>query len=126
MAHILIVDDGVHIRTMLAEYVENLGHSVALAEDGLEALKYLAGHETDIMILDIIMPEQDGIGAILEIMKLSKRPAIIAISGGSRNFDADFVENLVKLFPIASFLQKPINLDDIGYAIDKALTFGCK
>ena len=121
MAHILVVDDDAHVRTMLAEYIGNLGHGVAMAKDGLEALKYLNINETDIMILDIIMPEQDGIGAILEIMNMSKRPAIIAISGGSRNFDVDFIQNLVKKLPVAAFLLKPINLDDLGSAIEKAL-----
>jgi two-component system phosphate regulon response regulator OmpR len=70
MAHILVVDDDEQIRATLGEFLKKTGYDVALASNGKEALQHLAAHKVDLIVLDVIMPEQDGIGTILEIMKL--------------------------------------------------------
>ena len=121
MAHILIVDDDAQIRATMSEFLGKLGHDVAVAANGREAVKQLAASKVDLMLLDIIMPEQDGIGTILEIMHLPERPVIIVISGGSRSLDTAFIQSITAKLPVAEFLQKPVNLNVLGAAIEKAL-----
>ena len=125
MAHILVVDDDAQIRSALSEFIGKIGHSVETAEDGVKALKYIDGHKVDLVILDIIMPEQDGIGTILHLMKSPQQPPIIAISGGSRHFDENFVHNIVNTLSNTVFLQKPFSLEEMGSAIKKALSEKC-
>ena len=59
---ILIVDDEPDIARMLAEILSADGHSVAVAEDGRQALQALAGSAFDLVISDLIMPDLDGVG----------------------------------------------------------------
>jgi response regulator of citrate/malate metabolism len=68
------------------------------------------------------MPEQDGIGTILQIMKNPERPAIIAISGGSPGVNTPFIQSIAHKLPIEAFLIKPISFEVLAAAIDKALS----
>ena len=121
MAHILVVDDDALIRCTLSDYIRNLGHQVAIASDGVEAIRYIDAHPVDLMVLDFIMPNQDGIRTILKIMTFEQRPAIIVVSGGSRSLDADFIQVAVERLPISAFICKPIDYDALGSTIEKAL-----
>jgi CheY-like chemotaxis protein len=121
MAKILIVDDDSQILTVFSDFIRKMGHDTATAANGREALQYLDEHQVDLMLLDIIMPEQDGIGTILELKRMAKRPAIIAISGGSRTLEPDFIQSVVGALKIDNFLQKPVNFNDLKTAIEKAL-----
>lgn len=121
MAKILIVDDDSQILAAFSDFTRKMGHETATAANGREALQYLSENQVDLLLLDIIMPEQDGIGTILELKGLPKRPAIIAISGGSRTLEPDFIQSVVGALKIDNFLQKPVTLNELKTAIDKAL-----
>lgn len=121
MAHILVVDDDAQIRGTLSEFIEILGHDVAMAANGREALQYIAAQKVDLMLLDIFMPEQDGFETILRISDRVDCPTIIAISGGSRKMGLDFVLSITKKLPIEDILLKPISFETLGAAIEKAL-----
>jgi DNA-binding response OmpR family regulator len=58
---ILIVDDEVVMRSLVALAVQREGHSVAVAADAAQAMDYLATHTPDMIILDVMMPQVDGI-----------------------------------------------------------------
>ncbi|NVK33348.1 MAG: sigma-54-dependent Fis family transcriptional regulator [Rhodobacteraceae bacterium] len=67
---ILIVDDDPIQRRLLSEAVKKFGHKAKTAENGIEAVKIMTGaegHDIDLVILDMVMPELDGIGALTEI-----------------------------------------------------------
>lgn len=121
MAHILVVDDDAQIRIALGEYITGSGHDVTLASNGAEALQQVAAQKVDLMLIDIIMPVQDGFETILRVAGPAERPAIIAMSGGSRKLDLDFVHSIAKKLPIEDFLHKPISFEALGAAIDRAL-----
>lgn len=59
-AHILVVDDHKTNRMKMSFAVKKLGHSVASAEDGRQALELLQAEEFDLVLLDIVMPVMDG------------------------------------------------------------------
>ena len=82
MARILVVDDDKRIRSMLEMMLVRAGHQVDTASDGQQALEHLAGTPVDLIILDIVMPEKDGLETIMEIRKKAPEMKVIAISGG--------------------------------------------
>ena len=61
MAKILIVDDEERIREVVKEYALISGYEVAEACDGLEAIEQISNNDFDCVILDIMMPRQDGL-----------------------------------------------------------------
>lgn len=82
MYKILVVDDEEGIRRLISKYAEFEGHSVAEAENGMQAIKMCREGEYDIAIVDIMTPELDGFSACREIRKFSDIPIIILSARG--------------------------------------------
>ncbi|MEL7199257.1 MAG: response regulator [Pseudomonadota bacterium] len=64
LIRVLTVDDSASMRALLLSALSSRGFSVEQAEDGQEALEWLANHEVDVIITDINMPRLDGFGLI--------------------------------------------------------------
>ena len=69
MARILIIDDEPQIRSMLRLMLERDGYEVVEAPDGIEGIRAYRQKPTDLIITDLIMPNKDGIGMIIELKK---------------------------------------------------------
>ncbi len=67
MERILIVDDGPRLREMLREHLELSGFAVTEAEDGAAALRAAEGHDVSLVLLDVMMPGQDGLAVLKEL-----------------------------------------------------------
>jgi two-component system, OmpR family, response regulator len=80
MAEILIVDDDQHIREVVRFALHKAGHQVREAADGEAALRAIAEHEPDLIVLDIVMPEQDGLSTCRAIRTRSRLPIIFLSS----------------------------------------------
>ncbi len=80
MAHILLVDDDGHIREIVNFALQQAGHRVTEARDGAEAFRLFGGAEFDLAILDIVMPEQDGLELCRSIRKSSTIPILFLSS----------------------------------------------
>lgn len=121
MSRILIVEDTRLMRDSLVDVLTASDHMVTTAENGLEAVEMIeAGAEFDIIITDIIMPEMDGIQAILEIQTMQPGARIIAISGGSARMEkAQGLETASRLGAVA-VLEKPFEVDALLAAVEKA------
>lgn len=104
MSRILIVDDDKEIRNLIAVYLENEGLQTQKTEDAIEALKMLEENPFDLIILDIMMPNMDGIQACMKIREERSMP-IIMLSAKSEDLD--------KIKGLASgaddYLSKPFN-----------------
>lgn len=79
---ILVVDDDAEIRDVLHIYLRNEGYQVVEAEDGVKALELLRLEQFDLIILDIMMPNLDGISACLKIRENSGIPIIMLSAKG--------------------------------------------
>lgn len=112
---IVVCDDEALARERLVRMVTHLGHHVvAQASNGLEAIAAVEAHKPDIIILDIRMPELNGLEAAAHISQMGTPPAIIFCTA----FD-QYAIDAFKTHAIA-YLLKPIALDDLQQAIDKA------
>lgn len=83
---VLVVDDDKAIRELLAEYLSKNSFSVITAEDGIEMDKQLAQHEADLIILDIMLPGDDGFTLCQRIRQTSNVP-IIMLTANSDELD---------------------------------------
>lgn len=83
---ILLVDDEKEIVDLLEIYIKNEGFNVLKANNGLEALKLLEAHDIDLIILDVMMPEMDGLEACMKIREEKQMP-IIMLSAKTQDID---------------------------------------
>jgi YesN/AraC family two-component response regulator len=120
MALILIIDDEPQIRSMLKLMLERDGHEVAEAPDGVEGIKIHRQNPADLIITDLIMPNKDGIGMIIELKKEYPNVKIIAMSGGGLNKPEGYLKGAKKL-GAACTLTKPIDRDELLKAIKDVL-----
>jgi CheY-like chemotaxis protein len=84
MAKILVIDDDVIVRKTIIRLLEDGGYKVLSAEDGLRGMAMFRSEQPDLVITDIITPEQEGIQTITEMRKAKPDAKIIAISGSAR------------------------------------------
>ncbi|MDB5443677.1 MAG: two-component system response regulator OmpR, partial [Phenylobacterium sp.] len=77
--HILVVDDDRQLREQVVEYLGDHGYNVAAATDGAEMERLLAAAPVDLVILDVMMPGEDGL-SICRRISADGGPAIIMVS----------------------------------------------
>ena len=82
---ILIVDDDEGVLGALQDALTLFGYEVQTAENGKKALKILQNTKPDLVLIDMVMPEKDGIETIPEIKKKYPKVKMIAMSGGGPN-----------------------------------------
>jgi DNA-binding NtrC family response regulator len=117
---ILVVDDEPGIRELLSIMLEAAGHSVASAEDGVQAPKVMASRPIDLVITDLLMPERDGLEFITEVRKKYPKVRIIAMSGGG-HIARDSYLRIAKTFGAHFILEKPFNQASVLAAIETVL-----
>lgn len=112
MESILIIDDEAQIRSMIRLILEREGYVVTEAPDGTEGIRRFRENPTDLIITDIIMPNKDGIGMIIELKKEFPGAKIIAMSGGGLNRPDGYLRG-AKQLGAACTLSKPINRQEL-------------
>jgi two-component system OmpR family response regulator len=90
-AHIVVVDDDHEIRTLLAEYLEKNGLRVSVARDGKEMRRVLGRARVDLIVLDVMLPGDDGLTLCRELRASSQVPIIMLTA---RNEDVDRILGL--------------------------------
>jgi CheY-like chemotaxis protein len=99
-ADVLVVDDDEAVRTTIAEILRSDGYSVQEAADGMEALEFLEDMTFGLMLLDVSMPNVDG----LQLLRLSNElPPVVIVS--AHHYDATTVAPDDDVF---MFLRKPV------------------
>ena len=81
MPSVLLIEDEELVRELLKEVLEINGFQVLMANDGIDGVRLFKESPTDIVITDLVMPEQEGVKTTLQIKKLAPHVKIIVISG---------------------------------------------
>ncbi|MDT8400885.1 MAG: response regulator [Bacteroidales bacterium] len=118
MAGILLVEDDNDLRMMLKDALEKRKHIITEASNGREALNKFKSPVTDLVITDLLMPEQDGIGLIMELRKMQPGIKIIAISGGGKIGPSNYL-NVAKTLGADAVFPKPFNLNSFIEEVEK-------
>ena len=116
---ILIVDDDEMVRVALVELLKPEGYGVFAVPSGLEALKKLEEETFDLMVLDIIMPEMDGIELCRRIRQLDRHKETPIVFLTAKSQEADKVAGLEA--GAGLYLSKPISPDKLLEIISKAI-----
>ena len=108
MMRILVVDDDEFVRLMLRFTLTDAGYEVQEASNGREALKAYADHPADVVILDILMPEMEGLETIQRLKQSDPDVKIIAVSGGGRPEAVEHLRLAESLGTVRTF-YKPLD-----------------
>ena len=119
MSTILVVDDELGIRALLSEILADEGHTVELAENAGQARAARERSRPDLVLLDIWMPDVDGITLLKEwgSAGLLTMPVIMMSGHGTIDTAAE-----ASRFGASAFLEKPITLQKLLKAVDQALS----
>lgn len=112
MARILIIDDEDQTRRALRQKLERAGYEVVEARNGCEGVERYRAHAIDLVITDIIMPDQEGLETIQELKRACPAVKIVAMSGGGRTGTLNFLSIAEKL-GAQHTLHKPFKLQDM-------------
>lgn len=81
MASILIIDDNIAFGETAAEALRSTGHTVWHCPSGKAGFRWMRDHPVDLVITDIVMPEQDGLEVLIQLRQSHPRLPVILISG---------------------------------------------
>jgi two-component system, chemotaxis family, chemotaxis protein CheY len=117
VAKVLVVDDAAFMRLRACKVLQDNGHDVVQAENGADAVRQYSQHKPDAVLMDITMPEMDGLAALKEIKKLdpSARVAMVTAMGQQA-----IVMEALKA-GAKDFVLKPFQPDRVLGALQKLL-----
>jgi DNA-binding response OmpR family regulator len=119
MARVLIVDDDADIREGVHDVLAACGHSVLEASNGTVGLQQLTRNNVDLVLMDILMPDKEGIETIQEIRRMQPDKKILAMSGCEARHDyLDFA----KYLGADAVLTKPFQPAELLEAIGSVLS----
>ena len=116
--YVLVVDDEPDIRTLLCEILDDEGFTVSSAANGTEAQQELRNHKPDLILLDIWMPDLDGLSLLKEWSENGGLPCpVIMMSGHGR------IEHALEATRLGAydFIEKPLSIAKLLLTVERAL-----
>ncbi len=110
---VLVVDDEPEVRLVLSEFLESRGFEVTAAASGAQALAMVDEVKPHVVLLDVTMPQMDGIETLKRLAALKPGLPIIMVTA---NADVDVTSKLLAL-GAADYIPKPFDLDYLGQAV---------
>ena len=110
---ILVVDDEPEVRLVLTEFLESRGYEVTAASSGAEAISLVDVVKPHVVLLDVTMPEMDGMETLKRLAAANPGLPIIMVTA---NADVDVTSRLLAM-GAADYIPKPFDLDYLGQAV---------
>jgi two-component system chemotaxis response regulator CheY len=118
MARILVVDDAVFARMKCVRLLTEQGFSVDEAKNGAEAIEMYKTHRPDVVLLDITMPDMDGLAALKEIIEVDPNAKVAMVSAmGQRAMVMEALE-----LGARDFVMKPFDTGRLLQAVQKLMS----
>jgi CheY-like chemotaxis protein len=115
---ILVIDDDPLVLYTLSRILERNGCEVVTATDGGRAMAIFRDERPDVVITDLIMPEQEGIETIMMIRQERPEVGVIAISGGARTRNFDYLRMAGSL-GATEIIRKPFEAEELLSRLDR-------
>ncbi len=117
MAKILVVDDAEFLRVRISKMLSGEGHDILEAENGLKAVETYKAAKPDLVLMDITMPEMDGLSALKEIKSFDPAARVIMLTAlGQESVVLEAIKTGAR-----DFVVKPFEKDRVLGAISKLL-----
>jgi DNA-binding response OmpR family regulator len=113
LGRILVVDDDSEVRQLLRDFLSDRGYDVVVAENGLEALSTLDTQRPDLVLLDVAMPEMDGLETLKRMVMLDPPVPVIMVTA---NADISLTSKLLAIGAV-DYIPKPFDLDYLDQAV---------
>ena len=117
---ILVVDDDPEVRMATRDFLSSKGYEVVVAEGGREALTLLDASPPDVVLLDVAMPDLDGMETLKRIVATHPTMPVIMVTA---NADIEITSKVLQL-GAADYVPKPFDLDYLDQAISIQLSAG--
>ena len=115
---VLVADDDKLILSTFRYALARQGYNVLLAENGAETIAHLERGSVDIVFLDIIMPEKEGLETLLEIKRRFPSVPVHVMSGGGTRSKQDFL-TIAQQFGATSVIRKPVTPAELVKIIEE-------
>ncbi len=122
MPTVLVVDNDTAHLSATERTLSAAGYKVEMATSARAALRVLAAADIDLVLLEVILPEMEGIEAILEMQRHWPHRPVIAMTAGGAVITADYALQLAKAVGARSTLSKPFSGAELLIALNGALT----
>jgi len=117
MAKILVIDDDQGIRRLLDTLLRRKGYDVVLAENGRKGLELFRREHPDVIVLDLKMPEMDGLTVLQQIRGVDlKQPVIIFTGAGTPE-----MEQQIRALGVTEIVEKDVSLDRLEDSLKRLL-----
>jgi DNA-binding response OmpR family regulator len=120
MPGVLIVEDEKELREMLKISLNRRKFTVLEAENGRDAIIHFKPSITDLVVTDLIMPDEDGLKVIMKLREIKPSIKIIAISGGGKAGPGSYL-SLAKALGANATFSKPFSINDLIARIEELL-----
>jgi CheY-like chemotaxis protein len=121
MPSVLVVDDQDQVRQLIRETLEQAGYEVEEARDGKEGLERYRATSPDLVIMDILMPDQDGLEVIMTLRREFPNTRVIAMTGGNDMIGLLNLLDVAKMLGARRTLHKPFELKVLLDAVSAEL-----
>ncbi len=120
MAYILVVDDDAAIRKLMKTLLSAEGHEVRESSSGVGVVEQHCRTPFDLIVLDIIMPDKEGLETLMELRRCEHKTNVLAVSGGGYGGVLDFLPVAEKM-GATKVLKKPFSREDFLVACRELL-----
>ena len=120
MATVLVIDDSPEIRYLTRRILEMLGYEMREASDGVQGVAAYREAPADVVLLDMFMPEKDGLETLRELRQLDPKVRVIAMTGGGSYHNVGILKPAM-LMGASKLLFKPITIGELKTAIEETL-----
>ena len=117
MTKILVIDDEQGIRNLLDTLLRRKGYDVVLAESGRQGLELFRRERPDVIVLDLKMPEMDGLTVLRQIQNLDPRKPVIVLTGAG----TAEAEQQVRALGVTEYVEKEFSLHLLGDSLKRLL-----
>jgi CheY-like chemotaxis protein len=118
LGKVLVVDDELEVRQVLHEFLSSRGYDVSTASGGAEAVAIVGAIRPDLVLLDVAMPDMDGVETLKRIVAIEPALAVIMVTA---NADIATTSKLLALGAV-DYVPKPVDLDYLDQAVSTQVT----